>query len=167
MNENNSVFRYLLALYLTIFSVPFCIGQVQNEAAIRSSINEIFKKNRDQCDCEIDAVTNFNGKVEYWRICELEGKNRIFSIESYDKDDYFREVYFEEDEQLVYAIEEVKYIPLNHVVEMIWKCEFYTKKEKVLNYISLGHGKTEYEDWKPKVIFEMYERRLSELAKIK
>ena len=33
--------------------------------------------------------------------------------------------------------------------------------------ISLGHGKTEDENWNPEAIVEMYEKRISELNKMK
>jgi len=49
---------------------------------------------------------------------------------------------------------------------MSWNCEFYAENGELVALISLGHGKTEDEEWNPDVIFEMYKNRLTELKKI-
>lgn len=33
--------------------------------------------------------------------------------------------------------------------------------------MSMGHGKTENDEWNPEIIFEMYKKRKTELDKIK
>ncbi|MHA7057780.1 hypothetical protein ACWGOQ_0011205 [Aquimarina sp. M1] len=49
---------------------------------------------------------------------------------------------------------------------MRWNCEFYIKNDTVFTSMSLGHGKTENEEWNPNAIIEMYTKRLQEIEKI-
>ena len=50
---------------------------------------------------------------------------------------------------------------------MDWNCEFYIKNGKLIGLISLGHGKTEDDEWNPEIIFQMYKKRIAELSEIK
>ena len=58
-------------------------------------------------------------------------------------------------------------MPKNHFAQMSWNCELYIEKGKLISLISLGHGKTEDDNWNPEVIIKMYKTRLTELKKIK
>ena len=69
--------------------------------------------------------------------------------------------------ELIYAKETQNYMPKNHFTQMAWNCEFYAKNGKLIAIMSLGHGKTEDEEWNPDVIFDMYKNRLTELKRIK
>ncbi len=137
-----------------------------SEEKIRTEINAEFKKNMLQCGTSVNAVTDFNGKTELWGICELENGNRILKIESHEDEVYYQEIYFEKEGDLIYARETANYLPKNHFTQRGWNCEFYTKNGKILTITSLGHGKTEDEEWEPESIFEMYKKRLAELEKI-
>jgi len=116
-------------------------------------------------DLNID-ISDFNDKTEFWNICNLKNGNRIIKIESHEKETYYQEIYFEKNGELVYAKETENYIPKNHFTQMSWNCEFYAENGELVALISLGHGKTEDEEWNPDVIFEMYKNRLTELKKI-
>ena len=76
-------------------------------------------------------------------------------------------IYFEKNGELIYAKETQNYMPKNHFTQMAWNCEFYAKNGKLIAIMSLGHGKTEDEEWNPDVIFDMYKNRLTELKRIK
>ena len=58
-------------------------------------------------------------------------------------------------------------MPKNEFTQMIWNCEFYMKKGKLISLMSLRHGKTEDDKWNPDIIFEMYKNRISEMKRMK
>ena len=47
------------------------------------------------------------------------------------------------------------------------KGKYIHKDGKIYSEISLGHGKTEHDDWDPNIIFKMFETRKIELKKLK
>ena len=126
----------------------------------------IYDKNSSECSSGVDIVTDFNGKDEFWNICNLENGNRIIQIESHKANTFFQEIYFEKDGELIYALETEKYMPKNKFTQMIWSCEFYANNGKLISLISLGHGKTEDDEWNPEIIFDMYKNRISEIKKM-
>lgn len=146
-----------------------CNAQSQRaeEEKMRSEINEIFYQNISECNAEIDAVSDFNGKSEFWNICDLKNGNRIIKIESHNADTFYQEIYFENNGNLIYAKETENYMPKNHFTQMAWNCEFYIQNGELITLVSLGHGKTEDDEWNPDVIFDMYKNRIAELNKIK
>lgn len=161
--------KNLLLTLIMLIGILNCNAQNQREKEekIRSEINTRFYKNLSECNTGIDTVTDFNGKMEFWSICDLKNGNRIIKIESHKEDTFYQEIYFESNGDLIYAKETENYMPKNHFTQMVWNCEFYTKKGELISIMSLGHGKTENEEWNPEVIFEMYRKRLSEFKKIK
>lgn len=157
----------MLLSVLLMIGVFGCNAQdQQKEEEIRSKINTEFSLNIRECNIGTDAVTDFNGKVEFWNVCNLKNGNRIILIESYNEVTYYQEVYFEKNSELIYAKETENFMPKNHFTQMNWNCEYYAKKGELIALMSLGHGKTENDQWDPDIIFEMYENRLSELKKI-
>ena len=138
-----------------------------NEQEIRKEVNTELNNNLLLCDEGITAIADFNGKTEYWEICNLENESRIIKIESYKGDVYYQELYFEKNGDLIYAKETENYIPKNHFTQMTWNCEFYIEKGKLITLLSFGHGKTENEEWNPELIFDMYKTRLNELNRLK
>ena len=57
-------------------------------------------------------------------------------------------------------------MPINNFVLQTWTCQFYAKKGELISLMSLGHGKTEDDEWNADIIFEMHEKRITELNKI-
>ena len=129
--------KNLLLTLILSFWILSCNAQSQREKEeiIRSEINTEFEKNMTECYAGVDAVSDFNGKTEFWNICELKNGNRIITIDSHKEDTYYQEIYFEKNGDLI-------------------------------TLMSLGHGKTEDEEWNPDVIFEMYKNRITELKRI-
>ena len=158
-----------LLTLIVMIGILSCNAQSQREKEekIRSEINLNFDKNMSECNSEIDAVSDFNGKSEFWNICDLKNGNRIIKIESHKGDTFYQEIYFENNGDLIYAKETENYMPKNHFTQMYWNCEFYAQNGELIALISLGHGKTEDDEWSPEVIFEMYKNRIVELKKIK
>ncbi|MDH7447036.1 hypothetical protein [Aquimarina sp. 2201CG14-23] len=159
----------LLAIVVTLGTVTISFSQNQKELeeTIRDSINIEFTKNYSNCSSYTkNGITNFNGKTEFWKICELKNGNRILQIESHSKSTYFQEIYFEKNGKLIYAKETENYVPMNSFEQMQWNCEFYIKDNNVITFTSLGRGKTENEDWNKNTIIRTYATRVSEIEKI-
>jgi len=159
---------YILLILFTYCSFFNCNSQTsqEDEEKTRTKINMIYDKNSSECSSGVDIVTDFNGKDEFWNICNLENGNRIIQIESHKANTFFQEIYFEKDGELIYALETEKYMPKNKFTQMIWSCEFYANNGKLISLISLGHGKTEDDEWNPEIIFDMYKNRISEIKKM-
>ncbi|WP_298516124.1 hypothetical protein [uncultured Kordia sp.] len=138
----------------------------EKEEKLRTKINSDYIAELSKCSQNTNAVTNFNGKTEFWEICETDQGKRILKIESHKKTELYEEVYYEQNGELIYAEESIKYMPINHHVLQTWTCQFYIEKGKLVSLMSLGHGKTENENWNPEIIFEMYKKRIIELNKI-
>ncbi len=161
--------KNVLFILIMTFGILSCNAQNQREKEekIRTEINAEFDKSVSECNAGIDSVTDFNGKNEFWNICDLKNNKRIITIESYKGNTYYQEIYFVKKGDLVYAKETENYMPKNHFTQMAWNCEFYVEKRELIALMSLGHGKTEDDNWNPEIIFEMYKNRITQLKKIK
>jgi hypothetical protein len=142
------------------------LNELQGEEKIRAEINKEYLAEIKNCGQNVNAVTDFNGKTEFWRICDTDNGKRLIQINSHVETSLFEEVYYEQNGELVYAEESIKYMPINHFVLQPWTCQFYADKGKLVSLMSLGHGKTEDDEWNPEIIFEMHKNRIAELEKI-
>ena len=142
------------------------LTEPQKEEKFRDSIYKQYVTERSKCSQNVNAVTDFNGKTEFWRICEIESGYRIIQINSHEETELYEEIYFERNGELIYAEESVKYMPINHFTLQPWTCQFYAEDGELITFMSLGHGKTEDDKWNPEIIFEMHKKRIAELNKI-
>ena len=140
--------------------------ELKGEEIIRAETNKRYLSELEKCGQNINAVTDFNGKLEFWRICETDNGKRLIQIDSHDKTVLYEEVYFEQNGELIYAEESIKYMPINHFVLQPWTCQFYADNGKLVSLMSLGHGKTEDDQWNPEIIFDMHNKRITELNRI-
>jgi len=85
----------------------------------------------------------------------------------YSNQTKFEELYVIQNDKLIYAKESEIGIPINSFDVITWNCQYYFKNEKLYTHISLGHGKTESENWTPESIIDTFQNRLIELKKIK
>src|SRR5690606_22947839 len=115
----------------------------------------------------IDVVTDFNDHPEFWTIDQLDTHTQSFRISWYHKEHLSTELYLVNDEKLIYAVEEVKTMRFNHYPQSVWRCEYFIKNDKVIDYKSLGHGKTEDDAWRPEEILTQFIKRKAELKKIR
>jgi hypothetical protein len=143
------------------------LTELEKEGKLRKKINTQYLAELSKCWQNVSAVTNFNGKTEFWSICTNDNGKRIIQIHSHEETAFYEEVYFEQNDELIYAEESIKYIPINHYVLQSWICQFYVENGKLVSLMSLGHGKTENDKWNPEIIFEMYKKRKAELDKVK
>ena len=136
------------------------------EEEIRNKIDSQYHMAMSDCPRSPNAITDFNQKTEFWSIC-ISDSTRILKIHSHSDNAFYEEIYLESNDSLVYAEESVIYMPINSHALQTWKCQFYIQGGKLATLMSLGHGKTEDEDWNPDEIFAMHAQRLKELALIK
>src|SRR5690606_22218915 len=133
------------------------------DAAILAA-KELYFKNSDR---QIDAVTDCNGHPEFWAVGQPDAHTQSFRITWYHEDQLYTEIYLLKDGRLVYALEEVKRMRLNHYTQSVWRCEYFIKDDRVIDYTSLGHGKTEDDSWEPESILIQFNARKAELEKIR
>ncbi|MDG4946150.1 hypothetical protein NMK71_06960 [Weeksellaceae bacterium KMM 9713] len=157
-----------LMLCLSFLLAPAC-SQVKpsQETNLRAQIKLKLEKAIEECTQDISVVSDLNDRTEFWQICELDQKRRLIKIESYTDGILYQEIYFEAENDLIYAKETEQMMPKNHFAQSIWNCEYFTQNGEVLSTMSLGHGKTESEDWQAESIFELYQQRLKELKSFK
>lgn len=67
---------------------------MQGEEKVRAEINEQYLTELKSCGQNINAVTDFNGKAEFWRICETDNGKRLIQINSHEETVLYEEVYF-------------------------------------------------------------------------
>ena len=150
-------------------NISFAQDDGFQEDYFREKVNLELSKNYSECHpfWIENGVSEFNGKTEIWSICKLNNGNRIIRIESYQNDIFYQEVYFEQNGILRYAKDTENYTPKNGFSEMKWNCEYFFEKGKLMTYISLGHGKTEEENWNSESIIGIYKKQITELNKMK
>ena len=111
------------------------------------------------------GVAGINGKNEFWSVCTLQNGNKFITIESYQDEIFFQEFYFIQSGKLRYAKETANYTPKNGFAQMRWNCEFFFENGELKTHTSLGHGKTETDDWSPNSIYKIYKNDCKNLKK--
>lgn len=136
------------------------------DAFMRKVIQE-FDQVYATCLYPENAVSILNGKKEFWNICEPRGTIQVLRIESHEGETWFQELYYSQNGALIYAKETQDYMPENSLTQQRWNCQIFMKDGQVFTYTSLGHGKTETDDWEPEEIVGMFEVRMGELDKLR
>ncbi|MEQ8416633.1 MAG: hypothetical protein RIB71_19280 [Imperialibacter sp.] len=105
--------------------------------------------------------TQLDGRTEEWRRCSYSNNRELFIITSSDeRTDYF-ELFLTIDNALVYAEESIISYSQRPDNGTPWTCQYLLADRNVVDYISLGHGETEDENWQPESIFEQWNARLA------
>jgi len=161
--------RILIYCLMLIYS-HFILGQdkVSNENNFKEKVRKEFNDNYAKCTLSKIkyGITNFHKTTEFWSVCELENKNRIINIDFYVKQTFYQEIYFEVNGKLRYIKEVESYIPKNSFSQASWNVEYFFNNGKMVDLISLGHGKTEDPNWNPDTILKMYKSRIEDLKKM-
>lgn len=152
------------ALTLTTFANAFSQASL---AELKDSILTARELYFDKASPGVDAVTDFNGYPEFWAIDQVNTHTQAFRISRYLEEVLYTELYLVQGKKLIYAIEEIKTLPFNLYAQFVWRCEYFIKDDKVIDYISLGHGKTENNHWDPDEILLQFNTRKAELEKIR
>lgn len=145
-------------LVMTNFPTAWTQSSLEELKAPILAVKELYfyKKNPS-----IDAVTDFNGHLEFWTFDSLDIQTHSLQITSYQDQTFFMEIYLVQDGKLIYALEEEKDMPFNHHTQSIWRCEYFIRSGRVFDYTSLGSGKTEDDNWNPEDIITQFSDRKS------
>ncbi|MBV1877463.1 MAG: hypothetical protein KUG79_07470 [Pseudomonadales bacterium] len=166
---NNAMNNVLVVFFCSIVlcTLPLrAYSQQSTDEEIRAGIDSEFWASFSKCR-GVDAVTNFNDKLEFWKVCNLGNGSRIIQIESFKHPWYFQEIYYERNGELVYTRETENYSPINKFTSLFWNVELYIDKGVIVSMMSLGHGKTERDDWDVGAIFDMFRKRKAELDQLR
>ena len=162
---------------LRILLIPFLIpilGSSQQKEPDSSSINEIVRK--------IDKLSEANNRIfvndklinnkkveEHWQHFDNKKLSRIAIDYIIDSAAYSEKYYFKEG-SLIYAYESIVFFLPDLGIDQgaVWAGDFYFAKGKLIDHVTLGHGKSESDDWDPeKEILERLEKRKKELRSLK
>lgn len=157
-----------LSLVASILMINFAIARAQSSLEeLKAPIQDLKEVCFNTINSDIDAATDFNGYQEFWMVDSLDIHTQAIKILSYREEKLYTELYFVQYGKIIYALEEVKHIPINHHTQSIWRCEYYIKDERVVDYISLGSGKTEDDQWNPEDIIIQFSDRKAEFMQIR
>ncbi len=114
----------------------------------------------DYCESKKSKHKMFKLKNAQWDICQANRQTKIITIEYKINDTGYTELYVVRYGKLVYALEQ------QGNSDWIWNCQFGIVDEKEAEVLSsLGHGKTEDDNWNPNEIIGMYKKRMKEMKK--
>jgi len=164
---------YIQKNLLILFFTPiFCFGQEKEPDS--SSIGKIVRKidslSRVSNKSFVNGIVIDRKKVkENWQHFDNKMYSRIIINYIIDSTDYTEEYYFKEG-QLIYEYEgELWHFPsLGPNEYQGWSGSFYFSKGKLIDHVTLGHGKSELDDWDPeKEILQRLKKRKAELQTLK
>jgi len=70
----------------------------------------------------------------------------------------FTDVFGMKSEELIYAFESI-----NPADGPFWNCQYIIEDGEVVEFISLGHGETESDDWEPESILKQWQERKADI----
>ena len=114
-------------------------------------------------------TSNGHRMKEEWEYFDNNKLSKI-SIEYKIDSTKYTERYYLRNGVLIYASEGIKYLfpSLGPNDYTIWSGDFYFVKEKLDYYVTLGHGKSELDNWEPeKENLQRFKKRKAELALLK
>ena len=160
-------------IFLFLIASLSCIGQEKKEDS--ASINKLVAK--------IDKLSKANSKTfskdklidhkkvkEQWRVFDNKEYSRIiiqYTTDSAGQSVAYTEKYYLKNGSLIYAYEsEVFFLTGETINEgTTWAGDFYFSKGKLTDHVTLGHGRSELDDWDPeKEILQNWKERKRELS---
>ncbi len=162
----------VISLLLSVSSVNAQTPPTQREQIIQQT-NEQLNNYFNACAYDMHRIfTHYNKKTsttEKWQFCNKNNIKIMRITSSLKRKDgvsteHSTEIYYIKNNKLIYAKEAI--VEYYKEGKSIWNCEYYTKNGKILATMSLGHGKTESDDWQPEEIFTMYKNRLQQAQKV-
>jgi len=128
-------------------------------AEIKNSISETKEIYFNQLYINSDSILTKEENREYWKVHELDKHTSAWSISKQSDGMHYIEIYIIKNSELIYAFEEIQYHPFGSDESSIWRCEYFIFDERVFDYVSLGHGKTEEDDWDSDYIIIKFKNR--------
>ncbi|MCI5056544.1 MAG: hypothetical protein MRY83_10575 [Flavobacteriales bacterium] len=138
-----------------------------NAAVFSDSIRVQIDKNLMIClDSEPKKTANLKGEEgghEEWRYCN-NGNFEVLTYSVYAEGIKNGLSFVLMDDQLVQATEEQVTDYWNEEGGTKWNCVYQIKNGKVEDFISLGNGKTEMDNFDPSEILNIFEKKVVEFA---
>lgn len=129
------------------------------------TIGQDLEKQKDIIDAEVERISKGNLATASFSIQALKkvlhyinykyietSKGYVFISRQFShKNDTIQQTFYLKDGSLIYAIERiVTYYTENGKTDSItWRGDFYFSKGKLIDHVTLGHGKSEIETWNP------------------
>ncbi len=109
-------------LCLSFLLAPAC-SQVKpsqgTKTNLRAQIKLKVEKGIQACVQDFSVVSDLNDTPEFWQFCELDQKLRLIKIVSNTDGILYQEIYFESENDLIYANEKEQLMPKNHFAQSI------------------------------------------------
>ena len=119
----------------------------------------------DNAGENVQAITANDGITHYWSFKNKGDSLRSYKIWYYKGERLYLESYVTYHDTLIHAMQEEKYIPVNHFIQQRWYCALFLDNGKVFYMTSLGHGKTEDDSWDAEAeILGLYKLRMHEAS---
>jgi hypothetical protein len=142
----------LLFVIAVILLPGLSVGQdlEKQKAIIDAEVERIARGKLAKVNFSIQAMKKVLHYISYKYI--ETSKGYIFISRQFShKNDTIQQTFYLKDGSLIYAIERiVSYYSENGKTDSItWQGDFYFSKGKLIDYVTLGHGKSEIETWNP------------------
>ena len=153
-----------------------CIGQEKKEdsASINKLVTKIDKLSRANSKSFTKEKLIGHKKVkEQWRVFDNKEFSRIiiqYTTDSAGQSVAYTEKYYLKNGSLIYAFESEVFFPTGENISegTTWAGDFYFSKGKLIDHVTLGHGRSELDDWDPeKEILQRWKGRKKELTSAK
>lgn len=145
--------RLKLSILISILVFGFAFSQSKSDFELVKSINQ-YSIAIDKDQKVIEYKFEVKGKDRTILYQYSKKGNEIVKISrewKEDKDNYtdtFTDYFLLKDGQRVFATQSIVYTNKSDAEDIGgWSCTFWINKNKVINMTSLGHGKTELDDW--------------------
>ena len=157
--------KIFLILLLSPF-LSFCQEKKPDSSAINEVVMKIDKMSKTNGRSFMKYKVINNKKIkENWQHFDNKQFSRIIINHAIDSIRYSEKYYFKNG-SLIYAYEsEIWDSPFWGQIEYsIWSGDFYFSKGKLIDHVTLGHGKSELDDWDPEnEILQRLKKRKAEL----
>jgi hypothetical protein len=144
--------RSLLTIIL-ILSSGLLFGQdlEKQKAVIDAEVERISHRSKlTTVSFSIQALKKVLHYISY-RYVESPGGYVKIERQFSQKNDTIRQAFYLKDGSLIYVTEKITtYFTDNGKTDsIIWSGDFYFSKEKLIDHVTLGHGKSEIDTWNP------------------
>lgn len=157
-------------LFIALFFIPL-LSTCQKKNIDSASINDIVRNidrlsegnNRSYTK---NKILNQKRIKEKWIYFDNKRLSRIIIDYLIDSTAYTEKYYFK-DKALIYAYEcEIFFFPSVGIAQGTkWAGDFYFSNGKLVDHVTLGHGKSETDDWDPeKEISQRLKKRKTDLS---
>jgi hypothetical protein len=144
--------KLILAIAIIILS-KVSLGQdlIKQKAAIDAEVERISKQGKLKTGrFSIQALKKVLHYIKYQYIENSSGYIKI-SRQFSHKNDTIQQTFYVKNGGLIYATEKItSYFTDNGKTDsIVWSGDFYFANSKLIDHITLGHGKSEFDNWNP------------------